>query len=410
MTNYILPVGALDKFTNLRADYQAKKKVNLDEKPSMFGTPTFFGGVNVHARKAQIDFLEKIHTLLKPNILPLDQLNNEEKTQANLLACSTMIAACLYVQSQIPMPQTDSMLYNLIEGYLGKSQSNSMDSEDRVLCYYAGHKTINFSPYELTKANAYLKKQGKEAIAEAQWTGFSQFLQDKYDKNKASQKNPYSNYVVTSITQPLFGLVCGYAGATVGVLAGEVLAQTTSTIPANVQLTALIGGSVLILGPAGPSSAAYFAPIIASKIITTFCSISMGHLLGKSMNLVGQGVGIAVGLPFDLAFQALSKLCSGLSTYYYNERVNMVSGLRIATGAVVIQGAELSLMSQADINNLNAKNVLNIDTNGQVRINGQVLINPETKQPLPPIVIEELKSKISTPHDEESEKLLASSI
>ena len=48
---YILPADALDKIVLLRHQFQKVKNINIDEKPSMIGMPTLFGGTDVETRK-----------------------------------------------------------------------------------------------------------------------------------------------------------------------------------------------------------------------------------------------------------------------------------------------------------------------------------------------------------------------
>lgn len=134
---FILTSDALQKFDNIRADYQKAKKVDIEKEPSMFGRPIYFGGTNVIERKRQIHFLEKIKLILGPNLLPVEQIKTPEQYQATIMANRVFVAACFYVQSQIMSSKRNSALYRLIDDYLSMTKENFLDDEDKELCLLA---------------------------------------------------------------------------------------------------------------------------------------------------------------------------------------------------------------------------------------------------------------------------------
>lgn len=372
---FILTSDALARFDLLRVQYQNERGIDLSKKPSKLGTPIFFGGIDSDSRNAQISFLEKIVTVLKPNLFKEGQIKTPEEWQANLTASRVMIAACLFVQSQIGKSERNSVLYRLIEDNLGISASNKLDEEDKELCYFAANRFLHSSSMNLDDVNIVLKKAGIGSLSERSWNEFSTFLQTKCDLAKI--ENPYENYPFTSITQPLFGAIFSYAGVTVGYISGDTISKSTAAMEPRYKLTALIGSSLLILGPVSPASIAIVAPVVAGKLITTFCSISLAHILGVTMGLLGQGVGIGVGLPLDLTYQLLRKAYRAISNHYFNDKNRpKLTGLRIGDGMLVINGIEFK-MTTPDETLPAHDNTIEIKEDGEIYLNNQRLEAPE---------------------------------
>lgn len=366
---FILTSEALARFELLRTQYQQERGVDLTKKASWLGTPTFMGGIDSDSRQAQISFLEKIVFILKPNFFNDSQIKTPEEWQTNLTASRVMVAACLYVQSQIGNSERRSVLYRLIEDNLGITAKNKLDEEDKELCFFAANRLINSSSMNLDQINIALHKANLGSISERSWSEFSTFLQTQCQLAKT--ENPYENYPITSITQPLFGAVFSYAGVTVGYISGDTISKSTVSMEPRYKLTALIGSSLLILGPVSPASIAIVAPVVAGKLITTFCSISLAHILGVTMGLLGQGVGIGVGLPLDLTYQLLRKAYRTIKHHYYDDKNEpKLTGLRLGDGMLVVNGLEFKMTTPDD--ELPAHdNTIEIKEDGEVYLNNQ---------------------------------------
>lgn len=346
--HYILPTGSVARFDTLRNDYQEKRKIDLEGPQSAIGMPLFLGGTNVEGRLAQICFLEKIKMLLQPNLIAEVDMKSPADWQANLTASRIMIAACLYVQSQIPRPKNDSALYRIIDANLGITSHNYLDEADKEICNFAADRWISASAQALDEANAVLTKGGLNPFSEKEWRQFSKFIKKNCETSQAV--NPYTNYPITSITQPLFGAVFAYTGATIGFLGGDVISHSTQAMSSRYKMTALVGSTLLVLGPAGPAGVALFAPVIAGKVITTFCSISLAHVLGVAMGILGQGVGLGVGLPLDLAYRLLWKACSVIGNQYNKATdITELSGIRIQDGMIVLAGIAVELTPESQL-------------------------------------------------------------
>ncbi|WP_298625605.1 type IV secretion protein Dot [uncultured Legionella sp.] len=343
---YILPADALTNINFLRVDYQKERNVDLDKSPSMFGTPIIFGGTDVVARDAQTKFIKKMMVVFAANLLKEEQITTSEQAEASLTASRVIIAACQYVQSQISKPKKNSVLYGLINKDLGITEENYLDDEDKNICNLAANRLINSSIMAIEDANKALRIADMEPFSEVEWEQFSKYLADA--AKNATIENPYANYPITSITKPMFGAAFAYTGATIGFLGGGMVSESTKIMSTKVQMTALIGSTLLMLGPAGPMGVALFSQVIAGKLITSFCSISLGHILGTAMGILGQGVGMGIGLPLDAAYRLIWKTCSIIGTYYTDSQ-NPATGIRIKDGMRMIGGIEIKATSELEL-------------------------------------------------------------
>ncbi len=385
---YILPADILSNINFLRTDYQKERDVDLDKSPSMFGTPIIFGGTDVVARNSQTKFIKKMVAAFAANLLKEDQISTPEEAEASLTASRVIIATCRYVQSQISKPKNNSALYRLINKHLGITAENYLDEEDQNICNFAANRLINSSVMALEDANTKLREANMDPFSEIEWELFSNYLGDA--AKKATTVNPYTNYPITSITKPMFCAAFAYTGATIGFLSGEMVSESTKIMPTKVQLTALIGSTLLILGPAGPMGVALFSQVIAGKLITSFFSISFGHLLGTVMGIVGQGVGMAIGLPLDVAYRLVWKACAIIGNYY-TDTLNTASGIRISDGTRMIGGVEIKATTEAELIELAKKyDVVNVEIQGDsVLLDGKEITTEQAK------VIEQLKLQLT---------------
>jgi hypothetical protein len=418
---YILPAGALLSINFLRKNYEEKRKVNLDVPPSLFGVPTMFGGTDVASRDKQTRFIQKMIVVLRANLAKEEDITNAQQWEANLTASRVILAACLFVQSQISSPKSNSALYNLINQHLGITSTNYMDEEDQEMCHLAANRVINSSIGAYSEANATLRENNLKPFTEKEWKAFSEYVAEQATKAK-QPKNPYTNYPITSITQPFFGAAFTYTGATIGYLSGDIMSQSSTTLSTKAQLTTYVGSTILMLGTAGPMGVALFSQIIASKLVTSFFSISMAHLLGTAAGLVGQGVGVGIGMPLDLAYRLLWKAAATVGTYYSTyPNDGKMTGLRISDGKTVINGIVLDYSTNDELAKDLQNKTVTITEDQKLLIDGKELKIPSDGASLPLEVINELKrqinlrelakkeTKVTEPTDEEKEGLLTTS-
>ena len=386
---YILPTDAIEKLSTLRKQYQEEKKINLDEKPSIIGMPMLFGGVDVESRNKQTVFIQKILTVLHSNLKKIEEIKSPEELLANSAAARLCLVACWYVQSQT---LGNSVLSRVINNDLGINAQNYPDQEDKDECYATAKRMVN-AKNALEDANTELIKADLKPFSEKEWADFTAYVKEANIKKVST--NSYSNYPITSLTKPLFGAALSYTGATLGLLSGDMISQSTKGMAAQYQLTALVGGSLIMFGPAGPTGVALFAPIIASKLINAFCSITLAHVLGVTMGLLGQGLGTAIGLPLDLAYQLLWKVCAMIGEYCKSTPSNpIISGMRISDGKMIISGIAIEVTPLDKLPEDAIKQKIEIKEDGSMLVDGKAIVIPKEGVHLPPHVIQELKNHI----------------
>ena len=402
---FILAPNTMHNLNFLREKYQQIKDIDLAAPPSLFSKPTYFGGTDIIARKAQIEFLEKIRIFLKINTFKAEEITSLDELQANLTASRVMLAAILYVKSQISQtyklrsPKGKSVLYSLLEDDLGISAQNFLDEEDEEICILAAKRIVMNSISDLDNVNQVLKEAGLKYLSEKDWSDFQAFLTSKTICK--TQKNPYADYPVTNITQKLFGAAGAYTGATIGYISGDVFSHSTSALSAKTKFTALVGGSLLVFSSAGPAGVALFAPAIAERLISAFCSISLAHILGIGMGILGQGVGIIVGIPIDLAYRLIWTTCNTIGAYSFSAKKPPLTGIRLYDGMTVFCGVPLEAIPEDKLPT-EYKQVQVEIRDGQLYLNNKVVNVPETGMQLPKEVLELLEKKLHpAPYNEE---------
>lgn len=398
---FILTDNAIANLESLRYQYQYERKVNLDEKPSLIGLPTLFGGINVLERKDQISFLEKMYVILKSHLLKEEEIKTSEQFHEHISASRVMIAVCLYVQSQIINSKRHSVLYRLIEDNLGIDSENFLDDEDKETCFLTANRVINSSKIDLEKANCSLENEGLKPISEKEWKTFADFLDKKTEPLKPLPLE--SDYPITAITGPFFRMGLMYSGATAGMLLGDTISNASFVMGSKTKVTALIGTTLIVLGQAGPTGIAIFAPVVAGKLISAFCSISLAHVLGSTMGLVGQGIGTVVGIPLDVGCKLIKIMCGLIGSYCQKLPESPdVTGYRIADGMLVINGIALQILPENKIPENYVKQVIEITDDGKMYIDGILTTPPLSGIQLPKTIIEELKEHSKQKEEEVS--------
>lgn len=396
---FILTEKAKTAIETIRKQYQQEKNVNLNEKPSLLGVPTLFGGTDVENREKQIAFLEKIHDILKPNLF-LEEMKSPEQLQAYLTASRFMIAACLYVQSQISGSKRHSVLYRLIEDNLGITTENYLDEEDKEICFLAAKRMISSSPKVLDEANGHLSHKGIKMISEKEWRKFSEFINEHC--NTSEDQSIYSQYPIASMVRPLFGAGFAYSGATIGLLLGDTISNASYIMGPKARLTAMVGTTLLVVGQSGPTSIALFGPVIATKLLNSFCTISLAHILGKSMEMLGQGIGLGVGLPLDLAYKLIWRACALIGNYYTKQQQNPeLSGYRLTDGVMVIHGIVIQILPESQIPKAYKKQVIEIKEDNKMYIDGLLIEAPMADLECPNDVIEDIKKQIQACYEKQ---------
>ncbi len=346
--------------------------------------------------------------VLRANLAKEEEITTPEQWEANLTASRVVIAACLYVQSQISSPKNNSALYRLINKDLGITDTNYLDDEDKEICFLAANRVVNSSLSAFSDANAALRKANMKPFTEQEWSDFSKFVSSVSVKKVST--NPYSNYPVTSITQPLFGAAFSYTGATIGYLGGDVISQSSKTMSTKLQITTMVGSSLLMLGTTGPMGVALFSQVIASKLVTAFFSISLAHVLGTTMGILGQGVGMGIGLPLDYAYRLIWKASATIMNYYSSyPNTSQMTGIRIADGKSIMNGIVIEYTPSSDLKTEEGQQTVEITEEGKLLINGKEVTIPDGGVQLPLELINELKAQLKLQEEKVSEEDSSSS-
>lgn len=260
--------------------------------------------------------------------------------QANLMAIKIMIAACLCVQEEIGRSKESSVLYRLINEYLGVTPANFIDDEDKKTFFVTAWKLVQPAD-SLDKINWYLRESSL-SFSEEEWSEFSEFLNVKMQKYLIKKTD--KQYPITSLSQPLFQEAFAYGGATVGWVVAEVLSSSAAAVTPRIQLTSFVGSALLFVGPAGAATIGFLAPTIATRLLNSFCSVSLATMSGKAMGYVGYGAGTVIGYPFDLTFNLLKSAGSLLlSCVSQTPDPAAIAGIRVADGTPIINGQPVRL-------------------------------------------------------------------
>lgn len=387
---FILVPGSIEQFDNLRTDYEKERKINLEVTPSMLGMPTLFGGTDVKSRRKQISFIEKMKCVLNRFLFKEDEIKTAEQWQANLMASRIMIAVALYVQNEIGSSKENSALYRLINKYLGVTPENSFDNKDKESCFQTAATLIN-QPNALNHMNAELRIVGGKEFTEEEWELFVSFI--KMEDSKKNTPLPVPNkYPVTTLILPIFETAFSYVGSTIGWVVAEAVSNSSASIAPRLKVTSMVS-SLLVMGPAGATGVALLAPTIASRLIGSFCTISLAGMSGATMGYVGKGTGVLVGLPFDLLYNLLRATGSLIVSYSSTPiQLAKLDGIRIADGVYVAQGnpMQFNLVPQYLVSDIK-KQRLKITDKGEIFVDEKPVTDPSNSMAL---VIQELNEQL----------------
>lgn len=372
---FILDPDAFCNMKNIRKDYETKKKVTLDNKPTLLGMPTFFGGVDIEERANQVLFIEKMLLVLADNLIHSKDHTDTKTHFANLAASRMMLAVCLYIQEQITSKYalrqgTTPVLYRLINEKLGITDTNFLNDEEKALCFDTAASLMSL-PNAREEANLKLHESGKTPLSFSEWNAFKDAAIERCVQYKSVK--PKNNYPFTSITKPAFGIIFAYAGGSLGVLGGDIIHKSTQILPARYYISAGISGIALTLHTSNTLGVSILAPIIANRFLESFFKIGLGHVGAVTFKVVGQGVGTAIGLPLDMAYLLSLKTWSLLKEKYGHKLDNSnMTGLRISDGMFVINNVAIEIETCADIPVSESAEQIRMEKDNTLYINGSL--------------------------------------
>ncbi len=396
---YILPDNAISNLRDLRKQYEENAKVDLSQKPGFFGVPTALGGTDIATRSSQILFIEKMLSLIDHNLFDKEDISTPEQFLASHRASKLALATCLYVRSQISptykvRSAQNSDLYHIIDTSLGMFGANTMDDEDKLSCFHTAAELMK-PPEAFEEANARLEKNDLSAFSKEEWMAFQAFVHEKISHKKPPEN--ILNWPFTSIARPLFGYIGSSAGATIGLMAGHNISSSSPLTSTNNYIAATVSNGIILLGIGSTLGTPFIAPILATKLLDTFLQIFLARSMHYVLSIAGEGVGMAIGLPLDLAYQLL---CKSLNSIYelLGDQHPGLSGLRIADGKLVTNGIVLESAENIDpstLSKVQKAEAIMVKSDGSFKVGGKAF----NVDDFLPSVINELKQKLDVKAD-----------
>jgi len=336
MPKFVLPEHFLVKLLNLRSNFQEREQINLEEASQPYAISRFFGATDVHARKQQIYFIEKMLIALAKDLFPSP--DNGFDRQKHLTALQVLVVVCFFIKSRINKNYLSSSSSSTLAQLINEAMSldiNPMDPATQACCLLATER-FTASEHCFESLNSYLKKQ----ISVHEWHEFTNFVSDEC---KLLNKEFTNNYPITSIMMPLVAKPCETAGYALGWVFGNWLGKSAALLSTHTAITVTLGsGLILLLGPSATLGALLITPTLAGQILETYCGISLAFIMGKSMNLVGNSVGFTVGMSLDLSMQLLWKICSVIANHFQDQSpYSKLTGIDLTDGIAVISGIPL---------------------------------------------------------------------
>lgn len=340
---YVLPDSFLVKLATLRKDYKTRSKTELDKSSQPNTISIFFGAKNINARDQQIHFIENWILSLAADLKPQLDFSNENEIHHHLKALRILIAVCVYIMSLIGSSYTirkatNAILDQLLCEALHIQNDNVIDDVTRDCCLLEARAYIK--PY-LNAAS--INRALHTKFTEDKWYEFQEFLNVKCKKSSTVST---SNYPMTSIMMPFFATPFQLAGYSAGYVLGDMLRKSTTFLHTRYVISATVSSSVVFLMRSSPGMfALLLIPTYAGKFLDAYCGVSMAWLMGKVMNILGNGVGFGVGMTLDVGGKFLFKVCSLFSNLFQSEsQLPNITGFTMVDSRRIAGGMELQLV------------------------------------------------------------------
>lgn len=344
---FILNKDFISKLSTIRSDYEARSNIPpLNESSQPRAISLFFGAKDVETRNKQIHFIEQWLSVLMKD-LP-SQENKEFDLNRCLRALQVMVGLCFYVKSQISesyvvLSPSSSVLGQLIDEAMGITRLNPIDEEVRQTCLLSTDRYLSNSECR-EKVNSVI---APESYSEIDWHLLINFVKGQ---TQSMDMSFLRDYPITTYAIPLFSRPMELAGITIGFCAGQTIANTTKIIPVRDKLTAAIStGVFMFMGPGAGLGVALLAPTCASRILDTFCGISLAVVMGTAMKILGQGLGFGVGMSLDLSWKLLNKMSNVILTMQ-KEPQTAPTGISLIDGSCFINGESVELVCLGQLN------------------------------------------------------------
>ncbi|KTD04336.1 hypothetical protein [Legionella feeleii] len=337
---FVLPVAKfLSKLDSLDRDYEIRSGKDLEKSPQPYAISCFFGAKDIATRRQQIGFIKGLLAALRKNWESLT--TPEEVIQSFLTALHILMTACFYIKSKTNSNYlTTPILSQLLDEAAEISPINLVDEKTRANCLLAtkGYLETN-GPLKAvnTKTNS--------PFTELEWHDFLEFTKDQC---ALLDKKQVKNYPITSLLRPLIAQPLQILGWSVGYVMGDTISHIP---PVRYALTAVLGGGVyLTVGSSASVCMIVLVPAVASRILDTFCGLSLAFVMGKSLRIVGEGVGFGIGIPLDIGCQLIGEAVSGITTLYHHSKSGeKLSGISLVDGHLIQDGIDLVLVNLSHI-------------------------------------------------------------
>jgi len=136
-------------------------------------------------------------------------------------------------------------------------------------------------------------------FTEKQWSDLSIFITTHCNLLDPKYK---SDYPITLVMMSMISRPMEMVGSATGYIVAGALVNSGSFYPVRYALTGIIGSCVFVLvGPAGSTGAMLLAPTVVGHALDFFCGASLAWFMRRALRLIGQGVGLGVGVSLDLS-------------------------------------------------------------------------------------------------------------
>lgn len=377
----------------LRESYQKEAKISPSALSSSPSKIKMFIGYekNIPIRHPQIEFLEAL--------LAYFNKKNTDKAYTREDLC-ILAAAVQFIRHKINSEGkvlNHSVLYKLLSDSLALSKENVMDSHTKYCLY---QKANSFMRPDKTKGGDSISEEYTQIFS--QTSSYCKALSKEFTNYVAKQKKQIpkpsdeaikqNTYPITIALSKVVGDCAAVAGWSAGAVAGDFLAKTTGAMPVKAALTAGIGSAVCLMTGAGPTVAiALAAPTVASKLISTFSSVSMAYLLGGVMKILGNAAGAAAGFPLDLSVHLVYHGANKMYELITGNPIANISGIRLVDGQQMLCGIEFTILEDSSLKHSDASppvETISLHTENGVldaKIDGKII---------PAAFIAELKEKL----------------
>lgn len=304
---YVFPATAVSRLKNLAKNYESSAQVKLSDKPSKWAIATGWAK-NTPEREENIDFI-----LFWINYFPLDDdINKNELSDLRFF-----FIACLFIKHKA----RKGTLKNLIDEDLALNQQ-TVDENTLFLSImearkFTTNKTIDDWTYEIGEEDD-IKEIIHPPIQLSK--EFILYIEAEFLKAQPISGAPILDSLpITNAFMEVGSKIGEVSGITLALVAGPILAETTSGIPISACIVKGVdAGFHLIVKANTAHILTYFlGHTLSESLLKSFTTVSLAYILKEIGGLLGKAVAIPPGLAFDAMIKILESV-GGLIYKYLN--------------------------------------------------------------------------------------------